>query len=117
MSEKYIDNNVGEVRKIVRGYLENLVLGGKMELDKAKEIAREANGLLVVKTINSWQELIEAIGRLKVLFSDQSKLWEMLIFEAGLENKKNRIDEQVIPKVTQGDLDGALDLLDLIEKA
>lgn len=115
MNETNKDNGVGETRKTVRGYLEDLVLGGKMELDKAKEIAKEANGVLAVKTINSWQELVQAIEQLKKRFPDQKRLWDMLIFDAGLDYKRVMVDEQVIPLVEQGNLDGALSLLDSIE--
>ena len=102
--------NVVWVRSVVRGHLEDLVLGDKMSLDKAKEIARMANKLLITG-IESWQELLERIKKLEREYPDLKRLWEMLIFEVKLENQKRLVDEQVLPKIEQGDLNGALVLI------
>ena len=110
MVELNNDVSVVEIRKRVREHLENLVVGNRLSLDDSKVVAKTANEILV-KNIVSWEELTEAIKRLELQFPKLERLWKMMVFDVGLENKRIEIDNKVMPKVAEGDLDGALDLL------
>lgn len=103
--------DVIKVRSIVRGHLEDLVLGDKMSLDEAKQVAKKANKLLG-KEVVLWQELTESARELNRLFPDLERLWKMLVFELGLESKRQLVDSRAMPLVDKGNLDEAIKVLD-----
>jgi|SRR3989344_2567724 len=105
-----IREQVEFVRGRVRGYLEDAVVGGAMELNEAKEVAVAANGLLN-REITGEQVLLSAVGELKRLHPGVAKFLDAFVLDWKWEMKRREVEEKVLPLVLRGDLDEALALL------
>ena len=103
MDKKIISEKINFIREGIKHYLEESVLHGVMDLEKAKEIAKSAHKIISQK-IEKQSVLGKAVADFKEANPELSHIMTNILEKYHWYAKQSAVEEHVLPAVEKGQL-------------
>ena len=103
MDKKKISEKINFIREAIKHYLEESVLHGVMDLEKAKEIAKSANKI-IREEIERQNVLEKAVADFKKANPELVHIMSNILEKYHWHAKQSAVEEHVVPAVEKGQL-------------